>query len=53
MHGLVIYLFAITLFPRGPWQLACGLSWFVCGGVSCFSLFLVLCLFLGFLFFFF
>ena len=39
MHGLVTYLFAIPLFPRGPWPLACGLSWFVCGGVSCFLCF--------------
>ena len=29
MHGLITYLFAIPLFPRGPWLLACGLSWFV------------------------
>ena len=39
MHGLVTYLFALPLFPRGPWPLACGLSWFVCGGVSCFRCF--------------
>ena len=35
MHGLVTYLCAIPLFPRGPWPLACGLSLFLWGGFSC------------------
>ena len=35
MHGLVKYLSVIPLFSRGPWLLACGLSWFACGGVLC------------------